>query len=312
MRRRSSTLPLGIDIGAARIRIALTAIGADGPQLVAVATRDHNGDPRAAIADALAELQTRERRCALALGAPDAVLHELDLPAMPVWERMRAARFQAAQLIRYPVSEATCSLLPSADRGGWLLGIARRSAITRALSIAASVRLRTIAVDDHALALRRAIGHSRCIIDIGQTATRIAAYTAPAPRVVTIPLGGDQLTIAIARALGIDAAAAERRKRQVGFGGAGESERDQFIAAIVEAHDALQLRDAGEQQPIVLCGNGSRIPGFRAALAATLGGVVERAAFAPHISTALPADVLRNAAADWSVAYGLSLWTLAA
>ena len=306
MKRGASTLPLGVDLGATRIRIALTTMRAGEPRLVAVAARDHDGDPRTAIADALAELSTPERRCTLGLGAPDAALHELDLPAMPGWERLRAARFHAGHLIRYPIADAALSLVPAATNGRWILGIARRSAIARAVATVAAAGLRTIAVDDIALAQRRALPDARAIIDVGHTATHIATFTGNAPDVTTVPIGGDQLTIAIARALGIDAAAAERRKRHVGFGGAGEAERDQLIAAIAET--------LGAQQPdrIVLSGNGSRIPGLRSALAATLGSTVVRAEFAPHISAALPADVVRTAAADWSVAYGLSLWTIAA
>ena len=288
MKRRTPTLPLGIDIGITRVRVALTVLSASGPELVAVAARDHDGDVRGALAEALADLETPERRCALALGAPDAQLHELELPAMPVWERLRATRFQAAQLIRYPVDEAALTLAPSEQRGCWILGIARRAAIDRAVAAVTPLRLRAIAVDDIALAMRRAFPEADGIIDIGGRATRIITFTRAVPRVATVPIGGDQLTAAIARALGIDAATAERRKRQFGFGGAGESERDLLVAAIADALVALSP-DIMEARPqrIVLCGNGSRIPGLRSTLSGALGIAVARAPrlnrrYAPH------------------------------
>jgi len=54
------------------------------------------------IIEALAELETPERRCVVALGAPDALLCMLPLPPMPRWERLRAARFEAGRFIDYP------------------------------------------------------------------------------------------------------------------------------------------------------------------------------------------------------------------
>ena len=80
--RRAETLPLGIDAGAARTRVALVERDAEGrARLTAVATRPTGADAARAIADAWAELRTRERRCVLSLGVPDAVLRVASFPA---------------------------------------------------------------------------------------------------------------------------------------------------------------------------------------------------------------------------------------
>jgi hypothetical protein len=60
-----------------------------------------------------------------------------------------------------------------------------------------------------------------------------------------------------------------------------------------------------------LCGNGSRIPGIDDAIERATGTPVRFAMLPPGISDTLPADVLRAAAADWSLAYGLGLWSTA-
>lgn len=307
---RRTTLPIGIDIGSRRVRAALCELDSGGePRLVAVAARDHGGDRASALADALDELQTRERRCVVGLGAPEAILREIDFPPMPRWERVRAARFEAERFAGYPIDEATLSLVASTN-GRWTLGIARRAAIENLLSTVRREHLHALAIDDVALALRRAHGAVTCIVDIGATATRVIRY-AQIPAVTEIPLGGDHLTNAIALALGIDAAAAERRKRSAGLAGAGEAERDRLIAAIAGALDATNPF-AAASGTITLCGNGARVPDLAPALSSATGCETALAVLAPEIAPELPSDVLRVAGADWSTAYGLCLWSRAA
>ena len=310
MMAATRTLPLGVDIGRHRIRVALAVgDGTSASNLINVAVREHDGDLTAALVEAVKELCTRERRCVLALGAPDALLCTLPLPPMPRWERLRAARFEATRFVDYPIAEAALSLVPRTEKPGWVLGIARRAALSSALKSARLARLRPIAVDDVSFALKRAHPDAECAVDLGADATRVVVFTEPVPAVVTIPTGGRHLTEAIARSLGIDLDAAEQRKRRTGFGGAGESERDVFVAAIASA-----IADAGRAaestiERIVLCGNGARIPGFDRSLAAATGARVSLGALPSRTSDRLPADVLRTAGPDWAVAYGLSLWT---
>jgi Tfp pilus assembly PilM family ATPase len=308
--RARPTLPLGIDIGSTRVRIAL-AIGnrTSTPRLIGVSTREHAGRVTEALREAIRELHTDERRCILALGPPDALLRPLPLPPMPRWERPRAGRFEATRFVEYPIEEAELSLVPTGDAPGWVLGIARRAALSGAFRAARSAGLRPVAVDDIGFALRRAYPEADCAIDLGADATRIVFFTHPIPTIACIPIGGHQLSTAIARSLGIHLDAAEQRKRHIGFGGAGEAERDSLIAAIAAA--TMDARQSGRcsAERVVLCGNGGRIPGFADALTSAIGTTVSLAALPAASSDTVPADVLRTAGADWSIAYGLSLWS---
>jgi Tfp pilus assembly PilM family ATPase len=310
--KRKTTLPLGVDIGRSRVRIALAECEPNAtPKLLAVAARDHLGDPAGAMLAALDELQTDERRCVLALAPPDALLAAADLPPMSPWERICAARFEAARFIDYPLAEAAVSLVRTSTQQRWAIGIVRRSALAAMLGAARSAHLKPLAVDDMAFALRRAHPGADGVIDIGDDATRLTLFGEPVPYVVRLPVGGERLTQAIAQSLGIDVAAAEERKRRIGFSGAGEAQCDALIASLAEA--LADARGAGftDVRDIVLCGNGSRISGFEEAIARATGHAVRAATLPPDCSDTLPQDVLRAAAADWSIAYGLSLWSIA-
>jgi Tfp pilus assembly PilM family ATPase len=299
MRARTATLPLGIDFGRTRIRVALSARAADGaPTLLAVAARPAAGDPARALRDAIGELATRERRCVLGIARPDALVRVVSLPPMSRFERTRAATFQAARYIDYPVADAAISL-NALDERQWTLGIARRAAIDARLAAA-----------KHALA--RAQSGVDGTIDISDDVTRLTIFAQPVPYVADVALGAMLFTEGIARSLGIDAAAAEERKRTIGFAGAGEAQRDAVIDGIAEM--LARARSAGytEIRRLAMIGNGSRVPGLPEAIERATGYGVRLAALDPSVSGVLPPDVLRAAGADWSVAYGLSLWDTAA
>ena len=305
-----STLPLGVDVGHRRVRVALsTCSGGSAPKLQAVAARDHAGDPAGALVAALDELQTRERRCVLALSLPDAMMCTADLPPMTPWERICAARFEAARFIDYPVAEAAVSLFRTSTQQRWTIGVVRRSALAASLDAAKRARLKPVAVDDGALALRRAHPSAGGVIDIGDDATRVTVFGRTIPYVARLPIGGARLTQAIAQSLGVDFALAEERKRTIGFGGAGDEPRAALLAALGEALADARANGYADIRNVVLCGNGSRVPGFEAAIERATGYAVAAATLPPECSDTLPPDVLRAAAADWSLAFGLSLWS---
>lgn len=312
MKARVQTLPLGIDIGRRRVRVALLERAKHGtPKLVAVAARDHTGDPADALQAAVDEVGTNERRCVLALAPPDALLCVADFPPMSPWERVRAARFEAARFIDYPIAEANISISRTNTHQRWAIGIVRSAVLSAMLDMVKGLKLRPLAVDDMAFALHRAHPDADGIIDVGNNTTRLMLFAGTIPYVAGIPIGGERLTGAIAQSLGINLDVAEERKRRVGFGGAGDTERDALIGALGEALAEARAGGFSSVRRIVLCGNGSRIPGFGDAIERATGYTVHPASLPPEISDTLPPDVLRAAAADWSGAYGLSLWSIA-
>jgi Tfp pilus assembly PilM family ATPase len=310
--KRPRTLPLGVDAGVARTRVALVECDELGqPHLVAVAARATGGDAANAIAEALAELRTRERRCVLALGAPDALLRTVTFPAMRRMERTRAARFEAQRFVAYPLHEAAVRV----ERAGserCVVGIARRGALDMRVSAAKRAGLRPVAVDDVAFGLARAFAYADAIVDVGESATLLVVPGDPVPSVRTFALGGGALTAAVVASLGIDSTAAEYRKRTVGLAGAGEYARDALVEQLASALIDHRANARTEMRSIALAGNGARLAGLADALERAVAIPVRLGALAAGTSDALPADVVRAASPDWGLAYGLALWELAA
>jgi Tfp pilus assembly PilM family ATPase len=310
--KRSQTLPLGIDVGAARTRVALAERDADGrPRLVAVAARATGEDAALAIAEARAELRTGERRCVLALGAPDALLRVASFPTMRRTERARAARFEAARFVSYPPHEAAVRLAASGE-GRYAIGIARRSALDARTAAAKRAGLRPIAVDDVAFALGRAFPYADAIVDVGERATLLVVPGLPVPAVRSLAIGGRAFTAAIVASLGLDDAAAEHRKRSIGLAGAGEHVRDSLVDELAAAFADHRAGARTEIRSIALAGNGARLAGLAEALEAAVAIPVRLGALVAGASDGLAPDVVRAASPDWGLAFGLALWDDAA
>lgn len=309
---RRATLPLGIDVGASLTRVALLErTGPDSACLIACATRPTAGDAAGAIAAAHAELDTSERRCVLGLGAPQATLRAATFPAMRRGERERAARFDAARSLAYPIDEVDLRVVPGED-GRCVVGIVRRAALAERVAAATSARLLPVAVDDAGLALLRAFPHDDAIVDIGTNAAQLVMPGATVPSIRIFELGGRAFTDAIAESLGVEPAVAEQRKRTVGLAGAGEHLRaaliDQLATAFIEtrAHGAIDVRR------IALVGNAARLEGLASALERAVAIPVRLGSLPPDAAGELPPDVVRAASPDWGLAYGLGLWELSA
>jgi len=304
-------LPLGVDLGRARICVALAERGPDGaPHLIAAVSRPTGANAAATLAGMRAELGTRERRCVLSLGAPDSLVREVVFPPLCRREREGAARFEVARFVPYALDETVVRLL-SLAAGRQAVAVARQAALEHALQVARRARLRAIAVDDTAFALLRAFD-ADVIVDVGLTGSTCIVRDEPLPTVRVLTLGGQALTDAIVAALGIDSVTAEQRKRSIGLAGAGEPVRDalvdQIAVALVEARTAIPRELTG----VVLTGNGARLPGLAAAVERAIAIPTRLGTLAPDACNALPADVVRAAAPDWGLAYGLALWECAA
>ena len=180
------TLPLRGSMSAAAASApgaGRSCTGRAAARLLTVAARDHDGDTGAALQEALAELHTRERRCVVALAPPDALLCAADFPPMLPWERASAARFEAARFVDYPIAEAAVSLMRIPAQPRWAIGIARRASLAAVLAAVRRAGLRALAVDDIALALRRAQPAADAIIDIGDRRNvRLMLFGAAASR----------------------------------------------------------------------------------------------------------------------------------
>jgi Tfp pilus assembly PilM family ATPase len=304
-------MPLGIDIGTARTRIALVERDRSGARhLVAVASTATGSDPVEAIAAARAELRTRERRCVLALGGNDSVLRASKLPPLRGPEQLRAARFEAARFAPFPIQDAV--IRTTRLEAGWcVIGVARRVALDRRVHAARDAGLRPIAVDDAGLALGRVFPEASVIVDLGLHANTLIVRDGPIPRSQAFEGGGAAVTAALIAALGIDEISADQRKRSIGLAGAGEHARDAAVerlsAALVEHRSYAQ-----NELDVTLVGNGARLGGLAEALAHAIALPVRIGTLPSDISRTLPCDVVRAGTPDWALAYGLALWEQAA
>lgn len=313
-------LPLGIDIGATRVRVVETEQSANGARIRAVAVREvsHGAassgpltDPEyvaALIEDALTELGTAQRKCVCAIGEPDALLRPLRLPKMTGLERERAARFEAERFVEYPLEEAVVRIHPiDAGSGVWALGVARSSALVTRTAALRAAGLTPVAIDHEACALARALPGFDAIVDVGHQRTSLHLIMPRTPITLQAYNGGADVTRAIERELSIDGFTAEKRKRILGTAGAGERARAALtadIAALIQT-----ARSTRAVSRVALVGNAARLAGFLSDLEAATGALCEMPVSDALRSDEYPEDVIRSSAPDWTLAAGLAFWS---
>lgn len=318
------SVPLGIDLGATRVRIAACERNRAGDMRVrAVVSRDlpqGAGDAEleaalaaAVVEDAVAELGCRERRCVFALSPAHATVRYVKFPPMSWAERLRASRFEVSRWAGFDGGGAGISVrvhpVP-AEPGTYAVGAANAADLAARVALARNAGLRAIGIDHASLSLRRLLPECEAIVDVGAERTVVHAYGSLGPAALVLEPGGSLVTRGIARELSVSLEIAEKRKRIVGCAGAGMTEQDTLVAAIASAIERLRARSPIER--IAVIGNGGRLPEFTDHLQSASGASVGMPV-APLFGTSpYPADVLRTAAPDWSLAVSLSSWSLAA
>lgn len=306
------TLPLGIDIGATRLRVAEAYATPDGVRIRAVTVRESPSltdaqHVAALLEDALRELGTRERRCVCGVGEPNAFLRELALPRMSAAEREHAARFEAARYIDFPIEDAVVRLGADSKRPNtYVLGVARASAIEVRKAALRGAGLRPLAIDHEAFALSRALPGYDAVLDVGAQRTTLHVTSRSVPVSFLAYNGGSDITQAIERDLSLDALTAEKRKRILGTAGAGERARAALVGDIVGLVSAG--RSAAEIARVAITGNGSRLCGLMEDVGRACGLVLETPVSAILSGSEYPEDVAVSAAPDWTLAAGLTLW----
>jgi type IV pilus assembly protein PilM len=319
---KTKRLPLGLDIGASRVRLAQAERSRSGDfHVSAVATRDLPEDAvvaeslseselvAAIIDDLRSELGTRERRCVIALPASVALLRLLRFPSMSRTELHRAACFEAERFHNWSADsiESVVRVHP-ADRAQNLhvVGVARRDALMARIGCVRRAGLKVVGVDHEAFALQRAFPYAEAVLDVGHRQATLHTLGTSGLNSMHVPGGGAGITRAIAADLSIDAAMAEKRKRILGTAGVGESYRDGFAASVGSA--ISKARERGTLRRIITTGNGSRLTGLAAALETAAQAAIEAPVSALLGATTYPDDVIRAAAPDWTMAVALATW----
>lgn len=312
---RRGPLPLGVDIGATRVRVVEAERTPQGPRIRAAATRDISpGASSGALRDpdyvgtlveeAVRELGTKTRVCVCAIGEPDALLRAVDFPRMTHTERQTSGQFEAQRYVDAPINATIVRIHPAGQT--WALGVARPAAVHTRVEALRKARLRPLAVDHESCALSRALPGFDAILDAGFERTSLHVVTQAVPSTLQIANGGASVTRAIERELSIDERTAEKRKRILGTAGAGERARAALAADIGAM--ISEARAYSQVSRVALVGNGARLPGLIGDLEAATGAFFELPVSAVLQSPRYPEDVLRSSAPDWTLAAGLTSW----
>jgi len=234
---------IGLDIGSTAVRAAELSAGiqptvvraAQGPLPAGAVENGEVRDPMA-VSGAIRELWKNggfsSGQVWLGVGNQRVVVREIALPFLPEKELKASLSLQVQEFIPMPVDEAVLDYDPIGefeqdDRKmlRMLLVAAQRAMVDQVVQAVTSAGLEPMSLDLIPFALVRAVGTpdvsmdldgsgEEAIIDIGAHVTNIVVHDRGATRFVRIlPSGGRDVTIAIARAAGVDDLVAERLKR---------------------------------------------------------------------------------------------------
>jgi len=239
----------------------------------------------------------------MGIGSSTTAVREIDVPIMPMQELRLSLPFQVQEMLPMPVDEAILDFYPGTQfdsptgtlvRG--LLVAAAKRVVSANVDVVENAGLRPHIVDLNALALLRSAKVAQrsenvvAIVDIGGSMTTVAIAAHGVPRLVrVIPLGGRDVTSALARQLNMPATDAEGLKRQIGASPQIPPEWAPAMEAINEANRSLvdsirntfvyhQSNNPGTGiDKVVLTGGGSQLAGLpqmlsnSARIAVTLG-----------------------------------------
>jgi type IV pilus assembly protein PilM len=234
---------IGVDVGSTAVRVAEVAIG-DVPVVVRAAQVPlapglvEAGEVRepeavgAAIRELWAKAGIKSRQVFLGVGNQRVVVREVALPWLPERELRNTLAFQVQEFIPMSTDDAVLDFDPvgEVDQGGRrmqriLLVAAHKAMVNALVEAALAAKLDPAGVDLSPFAVVRAIGSGdealdldssgdEAVIDVGAHVTSICVHDRGVTRFVRmLPSGGRDITIAIARGLGIDDDVAERLKR---------------------------------------------------------------------------------------------------
>jgi type IV pilus assembly protein PilM len=292
---------IGVDIGSTAVRAAEVVPG-DKPVLVRAAQVPlpagavENAEVRQpeVIGEALKELWGRgkfkAKQVYLGVGNQRVIVREIALPWLPEKELRSSLAFQVQEFIPMSVEDAVLDYDPVGEleqEGRRLLRIllvaAQRGMVSGLVAGATAAKLEPVGVDLTPFALVRAVGMfegldldvqgDEAVVDVGAHVTNICVHDRGLTRFVRIlPSGGRDVTLAIARGLGIEDDPAERLKRGETVEGGPSLEDAQRVAMqragafVDEIRSSLEFYTA--QVPgakigrVVVTGGGSKLRGF--------------------------------------------------
>lgn len=293
---------IGVDIGSTGVRAAEVSGGEGGAvvraaQVPVAAGAVENGEIRQPerVAEALKELWSRggfrSRQVMLGVGNQRVVVREISLPWLPEKEMRESLPFQVQEFIPIAAEEAVLDFAPlgefeQEDRRmlRMILVAAQRIMVSAVTQAAGGARLTPTGLDLSPFALVRAVGSlgesmdletpgDEAVIDVGGHVTNICVHDHGVPRFVRIlPSGGRDVTLAVARGLGVNEDDAELLKRGEPVEGGPEMEEVHRVTTARAASFVDEIRSSLEfytaQVPgarigrVLVTGGGSKLEGF--------------------------------------------------
>ena len=266
----ATTRVIGLDIGASGVRAVELEYGSGGPAgktpptitrfgqvpLPLGAVRDGEVVQPETVAGALRQLWSQakleSKDVVIGVGNQRVLVRELDLPWMPLPQLKQSLPYQVSEMLPMSADEALLDFFPTAEIDGpegrvvrGMLVAAQRDTVNANVLAVESAGLRPVMVDLNAFALLRALARgdladaTAAFVDIGASITNVVISQRGVPRFVrSLPTGGHNVTAAVASALGVSAADAERIKREVGVGAAfghDQAEAAEAVGSVVRA-----------------------------------------------------------------------------
>lgn len=301
MKERS--LPLGVDLGAFRVRVVAASTTAAGrTRLLAVGAADIVDDPRETLRLALGQVPTLERRCIVAVRTCDARLRLIRFPGMGASELRRAVRFEGVSMFGGGVEEETIAVRSAALGEATLVAAAPSRKVRETIDVLTSCGLRVVTVDHEACALTRA--GQLPLLDIGLERSTLIALANGLPLVRSFPFGGAYFTDALAREFGTSLQIAEIRKRTIGLGGAADHAVDAYVRALGAELEGMEARAS---ETLFVCGNGARLSALRERITDVFGMRVVPVNLRTLMDSDLPPEIEHTGAFDWFGATALAL-----
>lgn len=311
-----ATRSIGLDVGTFAVRAAELTLGSGPPTLTRFgqvtlpvgAMRDGEVVEIDVVASAIrrlwAEAGFRSRDVVVGVSNLRVVVRQAEMPALSDAEMASALQFEAPELIPIPVDDAIIDfqvidefVSPAGEpRAHIVLAAAQRDMVRNLVAAVQAAGLTPTLIDVLPFALIRAarlgdggaeVG-AEALISVGAGVTNVVVHESGIPRFGRVlPVGGEDLTEAVATQLDLDLDTAEDLKRRGLVPGDEASERaatvitDRLGPLVDEIRGSLDFYlaqpDAVPIQRIVLTGGTSRLPGIRERLSQQLNVPVDAA-----------------------------------
>jgi type IV pilus assembly protein PilM len=311
---------IGLDIGTSGVRAAEVSFGRGQRKLerfgqVALpvgAVVDGEVIDTDVVSDAIRTLWSatrfRSKKVHLGVANQRVIVRQVDLPWLPPAELKASLPYQVQDFIPLPVDQVLLDYHPIEEvalEGGargirGLLVAAAREMVLRSVEAVQKAGLQPASVDLVPFAILRstaefddlglASGEAVAVVNVGASVTNLIVHTGGIPRFVRIlPMGGADITDAIAERLGVSLDDAEGMKQMTGFSGlAGDTLGAAPEAKVIDAtagafvDEVRTSLDYYQAQPtavrigrVLLSGGGGRLDGLATRLAAALRLPVE-------------------------------------